>query len=92
MGGGAVLNDSPVGCQTRTVTEPQRVAEGGGAGVNDCQWQSEPRRDRAAASSLPREGKAYAGRPPSTDHYSLFTIHYSLIFSLPVPYICRERK
>ena len=24
VGGGAVLNDSPVGCQTRAVTEPQR--------------------------------------------------------------------
>ena len=63
VGGGAVLNDSPVGCQTRTVTEPQRVAEGGGAGVNDCRWQSEPRRDRAAARRglpLPR-----ISRPPS---------------------------
>ena len=31
--GGAVLNDSPVGCQTRAVTEPQR--DGGICEAND---------------------------------------------------------
>ena len=67
--GGAVLNDSPVGCQTRAVTEPQR--DGGICEANDGEvfktatFKPLSRARKERAPGIPRgmmRGKAHKPR------------------------------